>query len=466
MTLSNLVMRNLLSVLLVLLPFLGYSQCSVSLGDDVVNCNGMPVSITAITNGQSSIDMLKITYDASQGVTGLVGSPKVYLHSGIQIVPFGGWEYAVGNWGVDDGLGEMTSLGNDVWEITISVPDYYGYPGGTNVIGLWMVFRNADGSAEGKDNNNEDIFLETSNGNASTFGGVVGTDVPGSSGGVVWNTQETTTSITATQTGTFTVTYTDGLGCTATDEIYVQILTGNATVNLGPDTSLCGGGSLILDAGNGFTSYEWSTQESTQTIEVDTAGDYSVTVTDQNGCTGIDLIHIEVGAFPYADFSYSSVTGLIVNFTDIGTDADMIYWDFDGDGNNDASGTGGSSAQYEFPSASVFGVRMVSVNSCGSDTSYQNVLVQDVGIEELKSEIGFSLYPNPASERIAFSIADASVSVQNIHLMDLTGQEVFRYEFELNTNTYGIDLGKLTSGVYVLQVLTSKGIIDQRILKQ
>jgi|694.fasta_scaffold11082_6 hypothetical protein len=50
---------------------------------------------------------------------------------------------------------------------------------------------------------------------------------------------------------------------------------------------LCPGQSATLNAANGFSSYEWSTGETTQSITVSTTGSYNVIVTDANGCTGI-----------------------------------------------------------------------------------------------------------------------------------------------------------------------------------
>ena len=48
------------------------------------------------------------------------------------------------------------------------------------------------------------------------------------------------------------------------------------------------GNSIVLDAGSGFTSYNWSTGETTQTINVTTEGTYSVTVTNATGCSAFD----------------------------------------------------------------------------------------------------------------------------------------------------------------------------------
>ncbi len=101
-------------------------------------------------------DEVKVIYDASEGTGGLVGATKVYMHSGvITSGPDGiAWQYVIGNWGQDDGIGEMTKVAGEdnLWEITLSptIRDYYEVPEGTNIFRLSMVFRNADGSAEGK----------------------------------------------------------------------------------------------------------------------------------------------------------------------------------------------------------------------------------------------------------------------------------------------------------------------------
>jgi hypothetical protein len=455
-------MRTILLLPLLILAHAAFSQCSVSLGDDVVQCNGNPVTISAITTGTASEDSLRITYDASQGVTGLVGASEVYMHSGIQTVAFGGWEYVIGNWGANDGLGQMTSMGNNIWQITIHVPSFYGYPGGTNVNGLWMVFRNGDGTATGKNDNDDDIFLYTSNGNTCEFGGVTGVDIAGSEGSFLWSTNETTQSITVTQTGTYSVTFTDGVGCTSTDDVYVEFGSGTIQVDLGADTSLCDGETIILDAGSGYASYVWSTSETSQTLEVSLPGDYSVTVTDQSGCTGIDLINISTGVSPTANFTYSAVTGTTLEFTDNGTGATTVYWDFNGDGNIDETVAGGASVQYDFGTETVFGVTMIAENGCGSDTTSQNVLVQDVGIDELKNEFGFKVYPNPGNDVITVSLRESRIT--GIQIMDIRGK-LNQNLLGLNTQTQQIEIDKLPLGVYVLQVQTPEGIINERILK-
>ena len=63
-------------------------------------------------------------------------------------------------------------------------------------------------------------------------------------------------------------------------------------VSISGNTDFCAGDSVLLDAGAGFAAYTWSTDAVGQTIYTDLAGDYSVTVTDNNNCMATDTITI------------------------------------------------------------------------------------------------------------------------------------------------------------------------------
>ena len=105
-------------------------------------------------------DVVTIHYNASQGNGGLVGITPVYTHTGI-VTQSGlpsSWSYVQGNWGQADTNVLMTDLGNNIHEIVIDIDQYYGFPNGTNVAKLAFVFRNFDGSLEGKTATMGDIF--------------------------------------------------------------------------------------------------------------------------------------------------------------------------------------------------------------------------------------------------------------------------------------------------------------------
>ena len=105
-------------------------------------------------------DVITLQYDASKGNGGLVGITPVYTHTGI-VTQSGlpsSWSYVQGNWGQSDTNVLMTDLGNNIHEIVIDIDQYYGFPIGTNVAKLAFVFRNSDGSLEGKTATMGDIF--------------------------------------------------------------------------------------------------------------------------------------------------------------------------------------------------------------------------------------------------------------------------------------------------------------------
>ncbi|HHG84828.1 MAG TPA: gliding motility-associated C-terminal domain-containing protein [Bacteroidetes bacterium] len=83
--------------------------------------------------------------------------------------------------------------------------------------------------------------------------------------------------------------------CTQTDSVSI-VAHPPFSVDLGPDTSVCGMSSLVLGGTlpTGGYAYLWSNTATSQTITVG-AGTYTVTVTDTNLCTAIDTILVATG---------------------------------------------------------------------------------------------------------------------------------------------------------------------------
>ncbi|MFH1321519.1 MAG: gliding motility-associated C-terminal domain-containing protein [Bacteroidota bacterium] len=93
----------------------------------------------------------------------------------------------------------------------------------------------------------------------------------------LWNDASTNQTLDVTSSGTYYVTVTTG-GCTGSDTADVTFKT-YPIVNLGTDTTLCGGDSIILDAGTG-DSYLWNDASVNQTLNIASTGTYYVTVTN------------------------------------------------------------------------------------------------------------------------------------------------------------------------------------------
>jgi hypothetical protein len=113
-----------------------------------------------------------ITYDATKGTSALQGASKVYMHAGVIVSgPTGTtWTNVVGNWGKDDGIGQMTKDASNpnLWRITINPRTYFNVAANQTIYRIGMVFREggpcgASGQPnckEGKSTANTDIFVD------------------------------------------------------------------------------------------------------------------------------------------------------------------------------------------------------------------------------------------------------------------------------------------------------------------
>ena len=96
-------------------------------------------------------------------------------------------------------------------------------------------------------------------------------------------------------------------GCFASDSIYVTVKK-VPSVTLGNDTSFCINQSVVLDAGIGFDTYEWSSGESTEKILANQQGTFAVKAT-LNGCSSYDTMKV-LNVYPLPSFSLGNDTTL------------------------------------------------------------------------------------------------------------------------------------------------------------
>ncbi|OQX75339.1 MAG: hypothetical protein B6D61_10590 [Bacteroidetes bacterium 4484_249] len=117
----------------------------------------------------------------------------------------------------------------------------------------------------------------------------------------LWQDNSTQPFFIVNQSGMYYVDVTDNHGCIGSDTVYAQV---GSIVDLGPDTILCEGKTITLDAGYEFDFYNWNTgQSGVQSIEVTEGGTYSVEVNYYFGCTSEDEIYIEGVPLPVAVIS-------------------------------------------------------------------------------------------------------------------------------------------------------------------
>lgn len=106
-----------------------------------------------------------------------------------------------------------------------------------------------------------------------------------------WSTSPSQTTATATglSAGTYTCTVTDSLGCTGTNSFTLTepaVFTYSATSTNASCSNCCdGSASASPTGGTSPYTYVWSNGASVQSISALCPGNYTVCVTDANGCT-------------------------------------------------------------------------------------------------------------------------------------------------------------------------------------
>ena len=157
-----------------------------------------------------------------------------------------------------------------------------------------------------------------------------------------------------------------------TEDYTVSIICGSMSVNLGLDQSYCAGSAFTttLDAGNAGATYLWNDGSTSQTLNVSTAGTYSVTVTNANNCSASDAITITEKAAPVVnlgnDFSYCVGSTLSAILDAQNTGATYLW--------NDNS----TNQTLTVTTAGTYSVIVTDANSCvGKDTI---VVTEDVAL--------------------------------------------------------------------------------------
>ncbi|MCC6726980.1 MAG: gliding motility-associated C-terminal domain-containing protein [Saprospiraceae bacterium] len=109
-----------------------------------------------------------------------------------------------------------------------------------------------------------------------------------------WSNGQTGQVLAVTAPGNYTVTVSDGSGCTGEDgaNVAFPIL---PQVQISGATAICVGGSTQFSVPAIYQQIVWSTGETNAAIAASQPGNYTVTITDANGCTATDDHLLAVG---------------------------------------------------------------------------------------------------------------------------------------------------------------------------
>ncbi|MFT5018407.1 MAG: 1,4-alpha-glucan branching enzyme [Neolewinella sp.] len=142
--------------------------------------------ITTVPAAPTDDQAATITFDATQGTGGLANcNCDIYLHTGVitnNSLNLGDWKFVQTEWGVTNADWKLSPVAGEpnkyTYTFSPNVRSYYSVPSATEIQKLAIVFRNADGTLEGKATGGADIYVDVSAG-----GGALSLNLVGDPGG-------------------------------------------------------------------------------------------------------------------------------------------------------------------------------------------------------------------------------------------------------------------------------------------
>jgi hypothetical protein len=267
--------------------------------------------------------------------------------------------------------------------------------------------------------------------------------------GNVWNDGSTGDNMIVSETGTYSLTYTDANGCQAvSNEINVNVSDAPApTISTSSSTAICDGETITISSSTA-DSYQWYLNGAvienavSNSIDVTAEGAYSVFVTNADACNGTgnsNNIFVTVNALPSADFSViQTINSLNIQFLNNSVNATTYAWDF-GDGNSSTV----ANPSHTYGTGGNYTVTLTASNgNCNATFSFD---VLNVSTEELMNATT-SVYPNPTQGIVNINVQEAS----QIQIMDLTGK-VLMNEMR-NAGNHQVNMDTFSNGLYIMSI--------------
>lgn len=279
-----------------------------------------------------------------------------------------------------------------------------------------------------------------------------------------------TSTYVPTQTGEYTVTVSNSLGCSSTSEVFLVTINALPQVSISGQDVICGstGAELTgdVDAGTGVVqSYQWMLngeiiEDAEDAIYIaPQSGDYTLVVVNSADCSSVsDVFVVEDATPPTASFTYS-VDNATVTFTNTSQNGNTYSWNF-GDGSQFESSF---DAVHVYNASDDYTVTLEVTGDCGADISTQEISVVITGIEELNNNSHLTVYPNPAKDIMYVSYNSTSGNMISWKMIDVSGREVLSATENGPSQVISkqISLNGLAKGAYTF-VLTDGNNISQK----
>jgi uncharacterized repeat protein (TIGR01451 family) len=289
----------------------------------------------------------------------------------------------------------------------------------------------------------------------------------------MWSTSASTPSITVVvgDTTTYTVTVTNAFGCTATDEIVVNMLPlPDAQAHAFPKT-ICQFESSNISAtgGSGPNPYLWSTGQTSASFVSNNNQDttvFFVTVTNIYGCTSVANIKLNVNPVPVVQLNGGVAQLNACNYT-IATllpgpgPYDTYLW-------NTGEQSPNLVVQTDLLGASTFNTFSVTVTLNGCQAKDDIILFVDPcgGIPEVGTQELIEIYPNPTEGMITVNLENIGEGTI-LDIYNNLGQKLHHEKLSNNNQsrfTKTFDLSAYPVGIYYLRFADADKVYSRKLI--
>lgn len=262
----------------------------------------------------------------------------------------------------------------------------------------------------------------------------------------------------------------DQAGCRLDDEIEIRqndslVIHVDLIRNAGCPIDSSGAIYLSMTGGEAPYSFLWNTGAITQNLPRLPEGNYRTSVIDKNGCSVVSPVY-EItthDTMPRASFTYQLSGGTVI-FQDSSQNAIQYYWTF----GDDSSPVTDINPKYTYRRNGSYKVKLIAVNSCGSDTVVKTINVISVGAPPPLPETEITVFPNPVkADRFFLDIEHAQFDQMDVILFDASGKMVLQDKLGPVFGTHRQEIHvpyTLANGLYLLAIQTTEGRLAKRLL--